>query len=226
MCYTILRYNTQTLLSLLYIYHSFFLATISLTLPYTTTSTTRHKLLWVRRKDKDDYWCAGAYIINKAVWKPYIDRIFTPIHTTTTSTPTTTTTSSTTTPLHATTTTATQWYGVHLIAGYEKPHCTPALCCEQSIFQHTNPICVKSARGYAADNYLFNIPYNQAYMLTVPIVTGGIYGNHSTLHQDHVSYHISAFHRINQYIDTMIRGTSPLPAFMNKHCRFNSTSIQ
>ena len=36
----------------------------------------QHKTLWVKRKDKDDYWCAGAYIINKPILKPYIDAIF------------------------------------------------------------------------------------------------------------------------------------------------------
>lgn len=35
-----------------------------------------HRQLWVKRKDKDDYWCAGAYIINKPVLKPFIDAIF------------------------------------------------------------------------------------------------------------------------------------------------------
>ena len=30
----------------------------------------------VKRKDKDDYWCAGAYIINKPVLKQFVDAIF------------------------------------------------------------------------------------------------------------------------------------------------------
>lgn len=32
--------------------------------------------LFVARKDKDDYWCAGAYIVNKARLKPIVDAIF------------------------------------------------------------------------------------------------------------------------------------------------------
>ena len=30
----------------------------------------------MKRKDKDDYWCAGAYIINKPVLKQFVDAIF------------------------------------------------------------------------------------------------------------------------------------------------------
>ena len=30
----------------------------------------------VKRRDKDDYWCAGAYIINKPVLKQFVDAIF------------------------------------------------------------------------------------------------------------------------------------------------------
>lgn len=158
----------------------------------------RHKLLWVRRKDRDDYWCAGAYIINKAIWKRYIDEIMVPL--------------------------SEQWYGIHLIAGYEKPECTPALCCENGVFRTDNFICIRAARGYASDNYLYNIPYGNSHMLTVPIVTGGAYGNTSTLHQDHVSYHVGAFHRINTLVQEMVTGASPMPSFMNKLCMFNRSS--
>ncbi len=156
-------------------------------------------MLWVRRKDRDDYWCAGAYIINKAIWKKYIDHILVPINAT--------------------------LFGVHLIAGYEKPQCTPSMCCERGLFKTDNPICIRSARGYAADNFLFNIPYGHAYMLTVPIVTGAAYGNASTLHQDHVSFHVSAFHRINSLVHDMVTGVHPMPGFMNKHCMFNRSVV-
>lgn len=158
----------------------------------------RHKLQWVRRKDRDDYWCAGAYIINKAIFKPYIDSIMPPMDN--------------------------NWFGVHLIAGYEKPECTPSICCEKGVFK-TDHVCIRSARGYASDNYLFNIPYGNAYMLTVPIVTGGVFGNQSTLHQDHVSFHVSAFHRINSLVEEMRTGVSHMPSFMNKYCMFNRSEI-
>jgi hypothetical protein len=159
----------------------------------------RHKLLWVKRKDRDDYWCAGAYIIDKAIWKHYMEHIFVPI--------------------------SDNWFVVHLIAGYEKPECTPALCCDNGQYKTDNPICIRAARGYASDNYLFNIPYGNSYMLTVPIVTGASYGNASTLHQDHVSFHVSAFHRINALVHEMTTGASKMPGFMIKDCVFSRSSI-
>lgn len=158
----------------------------------------RHKLLWVRRKDRDDYWCAGAYIINKAIMKRLIDRIIAPV--------------------------SPGWLGVHLIAGYEKPACTPQFCCKGGEFVHEDPICVKASRGYASDNFIYNIPYGNAYMLTVPIVTGGALGNSSSLHQDHVNYHVGAFHRINSLVLEMSTGAAPMPSFMNKYCAFNRTT--
>jgi hypothetical protein len=153
----------------------------------------------VKRKDRDDYWCAGAYIINKAIFKPYIDAIIYPVNTN-------------------------NWFGVHLIAGYDKPECTPAFCCENNALKTDNLVCIRSARGYASDNFLYNIPYGNSYMLTVPIVTGGILGNQSTLHQDHVNFHVSAFHRINSLVEGMRTGVTHMPSFMNKYCMFNRTN--
>ena len=166
----------------------------------------RHNTTWVKRKENDDYWCAGAYIINKALLKPYIDRIIAPIE-------------------GPSTTVGNSWVGVHLIAGYERPVCTPSMCCENNKqFNLTNPPCVRSPRGYASDNFIYSIIYGNSYMLTVPIVTGGVFGNRSTLHQDHVSFHVSAFNRINTLVNEMKDGTSPLPSFLNKNCMFNRTA--
>lgn len=152
----------------------------------------------MRRKDRDDYWCAGAYIINKAIFKPYIDSIMPPMDN--------------------------NWFGIHLMAGYEKPECTPSICCEKGVFKPDH-VCIRSSRGYASDNYLYNIPYGNAYMLTVPIIAGGVFGNQSTLHQDHVSFHVSAFHRINSLVEEMRTGVSHMPSFMNKYCMFNRTEV-
>ena len=53
---------------------------VTLTPPISSSSSSSSSLcrpdLRVKRKDKDDYWCAGAYIINKPVLKQFVDAIF------------------------------------------------------------------------------------------------------------------------------------------------------
>ena len=62
-------------------------------------------------------------------------------------------------------------------------------------------------------------------MATVPMVTGASYGNTSTLHQDHVSFHVGAFHRIDSQVGDMVSGVMSMPPYMNKNCIYNRTMI-
>ena len=55
-------------------------------------------------------------------------------------------------------------------------------------------------------------------MLTIPMITGAVYGNKSTLHQDHVSLHVSAFNRINSIVSEMTANEKLRPAFFNNRC--------
>jgi GR25 family glycosyltransferase involved in LPS biosynthesis len=153
----------------------------------------RHKQLWVKRSEKDDYWCAGAYIINKEVLKPYIDGILEKIEN--------------------------SLFKVHIIAGYERP-CEPTYCCKNhQIIKESH--CVNSAKGYQSDSFVYSLAHDRTYMLTVPMVTGAKYGNASTLHQDHVvHFHVNAFHRINELAAELANDDTRRPTFLNKECSY------
>ena len=102
--------------------------------PHRSLSSTHHprvqhkeKELWWLRQDKHDYWCAGAYLVNKTMLKPVIDRIVEPL--------------------------GNGWLGVNIIAGFggmtprgERETCTPAYCCPKvgkTWLPEYPPPCVK-----------------------------------------------------------------------------------
>lgn len=130
--------------------------------------------LWIRRS-YHDLWCAGAYIIKKSILRPIIDELIKDYIDMTTG-----------------------WKGqvVSVIAAYDKP-CTPSYCCNGNILQVKSP-CIRSARGYQSDAYIFSLVEGYSYMLKIPIFTGGRSGNISTLHQSHVSLHVESFAKINE----------------------------
>ncbi len=158
---------------------------------------TRHNRVWVKRVPKDDYWCAGAYIINKLVLKPLIDGIMSTL--------------------------ADGTIQADIIAGYEGP-CWPKYCCSKSKFNTSLPGCVLAARGFQADHYVFSLVNGATYMLTVPMLTGSLIGNTSTLHQEHVHVHNSAFNRIRKILTTELLTPSffsKRPAFITSNCSFH-----
>lgn len=179
-----------------------------------------YKDIWTLRT-YHDFWCAGAYLIDKLVLKPIINGIITSLkivdHFSFISKPKRMNES---------------WYGVNVIAGYDKP-CTPSWCCQRRDLLKTESPCVRAPRGYQADHFLFSLTEGASYMINIPIITGARSGNRSTLHQDHVNIHIEAFRRINTFIDEIILGDSDLtrnrselnivPSFIvNAQCRFDS----
>lgn len=154
----------------------------------------RHKKLWVQRVEKDDYWCAGAYIINKDVLKPYIDGIFRKFH---------------------------GLFKIEIIAGYERP-CEPTYCCKEHKLTRESP-CISSAKGFQSDSFLYSLAHDLTHMLTVPMVTGAKYGNASTLHQDHVvHFHVNAFHRINELATELSNDDTNRPSFLKKDCSYQA----
>jgi GR25 family glycosyltransferase involved in LPS biosynthesis len=161
-------------------------------------STTSLSHLWVHRAShapKHEYWCAGAYIINKASIKPIIDRIVS-IH-----------------PDKL------QYYHMNIIAGFQfrtTKQCVPRQCCssDNKFIRDTNTSCIYSPRGYSADHYIYS--FNNAYILTIPLITSGsAVANNSTLHQHHVNFHSKAFDSINEIIKGMKTGNIPLPPFVS-----------
>lgn len=181
---------------------------------------SRKKTL-IRRYTHDDYWCAGAYLVNKEVMKPYIDKIVIDL-------------SNFLPPSHRNS----QLFGYNLLAGHQKQKCFPKYCCSDNIYmksvvdrsgnssegeREASSICIDSPRGYQADNFIFSIVPESSYILTIPVITGAVIGNKSTLHQHHVNYHVKAFHRINEIIEEIKTnipsdGHSSIP-FINPKCK-------
>ena len=175
--------------------------------------------LWEQRSDITDFWCAGAYIVNKEVFKPIINRIVRKI-------------------------TSNGWVAMSIIAAYP---CKPAVCCaevdpdhpenedspnKQQVFYHgwhynneslpfgrlrTNPACMFAPKGYQADHFVFEIARPHAYTLSVPLIGGaGKVGTNSTLHQEHVQWHKIAFDSIVDMQKEIHDGKVKLPSFAQK----------
>ena len=153
------------------------------------------RLWWLRVEQ--DYWCAGAYLINKHILKPIIDTIFQNLEN--------------------------EWIGIAIIAGYTNP-CYPSHCCNQNTPRGLlNLPCIKAPRGYQSDHFIFNLAIGKTYMITLPLITTANSGNLSTLHQDHVAIHHGAFHRINNCIQDIIDNKIPIPLFINKKCQYKKS---
>lgn len=166
---------------------------------------------WVKRKDRDDYWCAGAYIINKPLLKPYIDAILSPF------------------PYDVFVQNPKSWLNANIIAGYEKPICYPKLCCNGTkliLTDENKRFCIFAKRGYQADHFIYSLLFDKTYMLTIPMLTGAKYGSLSTLHQDHVNFHVTAFQKIQNLSIELLQNNEKFPPFYNKFCRFNKAKLE
>eukprot|EP01039_Chlorochromonas_danica_P005953 gene5953-6555_t len=144
----------------------------------------RRKRLFVRRKDHDDYWCAGGYLIHIERLRQIVDGVLYRAaggggdHQ--------------------------QQFHAKVMAGYERP-CMPKQCCDQNGHFLASPLrqgCILSPRGYTADHVIFTLS-KETYMLTVPILLNAPHGNMSTVHSEHVTFHQPAFHRMRQLTDKM-----------------------
>lgn len=168
--------------------------------------------LWMESHQKQaaSFWSTCAYLINREVMRPIIDKIAYEDR---------------------------GWIYLKIVAGIVKP-CRPkhSACCEPQPpysfrFIHEPP-CIWAAKGFQADSFIYALA--KTYVLTIPIITNSAAGNQSTFHQDHVvSVHQSAFARQRQYINELIQGKYELPEFVSKACtrplqvnsvRFSSTS--
>lgn len=158
--------------------------------------TGNPKQLWMPRNLKlFQYWSTCAYLIDRVVMKPIIDKVLI--------------VDSSGTP---------SWFMFKLIAGFVSP-CTPAQCCDsssQNVFSQGLP-CVFAPRGYQADSFLYAM--TKTYTISVPLITNGIGGNQSTFHQFHVeTNHRRAFLQQRGYINRLLSGAVPLPSFAKPAC--------
>jgi len=153
----------------------------------------KRKDLWIGRRIRGphhmDFWCAGAYLVNKAKMKPFIDRIFN---------------------VHPNGT-----IDLRIIAAYHRP-CYPIGCChEHDWLPPKHPPCIYSPRGFGADDFIYAL--GQTYVMTVPVVGGAGVGNTSTIHQYEVKRHVNAFRIIDNLWKEMRNGKVELPAFIQNH---------
>ncbi len=182
---------------------------------------TNKRQLFLKRKENDDYWCAGAYIIHKKRFS----QLFTSSHTIMNKR-------------------YDKLYTANIIAGYYRHTCVPDFCCNKTISNSTTPSssssssfmtnydgptpCIKSSRGYQADNYIFALALEHTYILTIPLFVNTKVGNISTLHQEHVSVHFLAFNQTKQIIKDLFvdssSSSSDILRFVNRHCVLNFTS--
>lgn len=144
--------------------------------------------IWTGRRIRGpthlDFWCAGAYIINRAAIKSYIDSI---IH------------------LHPNGT-----MDLRIIAGYHRP-CFPLACCDSSKGIPHHPPCIFSPRGFSADDFIYALGPTHA--LNIPLIAGAGVGNFSTIHQHHIKRHISGFIAIEGIIRDLYDKSVLLPSF-------------
>jgi hypothetical protein len=132
--------------------------------------------IWQRRSFDRDFWCAGAYIVNKAKLRPKVDSIISNL--------------------------SNGWTGMSIIAGYQSNPCFPFHCCKgrnRGTFSYEAP-CFNAPRGFQSDHFLFHLTQDSTYMIKVPVITNAPSSFNSTVHQDHVSLHQPAFNRINTYV--------------------------
>ena len=142
------------------------------------------------------FWSTCAYLIDREVMKPIIDRI-----------------------AYA----ANGWVNLKIVAGIKRP-CRPKFseCCSYQnetmtfAFSHIPP-CIWAAKGYQADSFIYALA--KTYVLNVPLITNGAGGNMSTFHQEHVlQIHQSAFARQRGYINELISKKYALPSFASVAC--------
>jgi GR25 family glycosyltransferase involved in LPS biosynthesis len=148
--------------------------------------------LWAEKQAKKyfDYWSTCAYLIDRVVMKPVIDKVL---------------------RLEPN-----GWLDLKIIAGINSP-CVPKECCTPGTDNFVlKPPCVWAPRGYQADSYLYAM--TTTYVITIPIIANGLGGNQSTFHQDHVEMlHRKAFRRQREYVNLLYKQVQP-PAFMKPAC--------
>jgi GR25 family glycosyltransferase involved in LPS biosynthesis len=201
-------------------------------------------ILFLKRKENDDFWCAGAYLIHR---KRFLNLF--PIHSPfpvndplkvskfsgeQQSLATTSVTVNQTNNVFMKY--SEKLFAVNIVAGYQRFGCVPAECCNSTTnkfltnYENASTVCVKSPRGFQADNFIFALAMENTYILTVPLLVNTKVGNISTLHQEHVSIHHLAFNQTKQIIKELFLYGSAYQqqrsqlSFVNPFCMLNFSS--
>jgi GR25 family glycosyltransferase involved in LPS biosynthesis len=146
------------------------------------------RLRWRRRGHTDNNWCAGAYIVHKERLRPIISKLIRKVND--------------------------QLYMARVIAVGR--NCSQLSCCNPEVSIVPKLPCVLAPRGYEADNFIFNMHYGHSYVSCVPLFLSSAVGNRSTIHQEHVEVHTTAFERMKELIDYMVHtDTGLLPNYVN-----------
>jgi GR25 family glycosyltransferase involved in LPS biosynthesis len=145
---------------------------------------------WIKRDDNDN-WCTGAYIINKERLKPIITKLIRKA--------------------------SDKIYLAHVIAlgrdvcsssGSKKrlSCCKPLSKLQEQRKEIVPPQlpCVLSPEGYEADSFIYNMDWDKTYVANVPLFLTSEVAAKSTLHQDQVSGHNDAFGKMRNFINHML----------------------
>jgi hypothetical protein len=145
---------------------------------------------WNPRGEYDSTWATCAFLIHKERLKSAIEKIIMKVND-------------------------------HLfIARFEAvdKKCPQRHCCSQKGQLPQSP-CIVAPYGYEADGFLYNMVYGKTYLSSIPLFLTSEVAEISTLHQEHLTTHSSAFTLIKNLLSYMLF-TEPklIPSYANFQC--------
>jgi hypothetical protein len=145
---------------------------------------------WNKRGEYDSSWCAAAFLIHKERLKSVIEKIITKV--------------------------TDHLFTVRLEAVDKK--CPNRHCCSEKGML-PQPPCILAPYGYESDSFLYNLVFGKSYLSSIPLFLTSDVADISTLHQEHVTTHHSAFTLIKNILSYMLF-TEPrlIPPYVNFQC--------
>jgi hypothetical protein len=145
---------------------------------------------WLKRGEFDASWCAGAYIIHKERMRPVISQIIQKVS---------------------------EKLYVAKVQAVDK-RCPQDQCCTEPRTLPKAP-CVVAPYGYESDNFIYNLLFDRSYVSCIPMFLTSDVADVSSMHQEHVVTHQSAFAMIKNLVQYMlITDRKLLPSYFNPTC--------
>ena len=159
----------------------------------------RNGTLWMDRTKiarwQLNTYSAGAYIINRRVMKPIIDKIFRFER-------------------------SSNWTAAHIVAGTVNNNgsCIPTHCCtKDNHFRYSIPDnCFFAPGGYQSDSLIFAAA--KTYVLTFPLFLDGIGSTNSTIHTEKAAIHAAHFKELRSIVNHLSVNSKKLPGWLRRSC--------